>query len=297
MGAGAAFPPDVVWVDVGDATLGVVRWRADTDAPVAFAVHGFSGNAWSWAAVARHLDSRVGLVAIDLRGRGLSHDVEGPFGIRRHADDVAAVIRRLNASPAVVAGHSMGAYVALAAAERRDDVADIVLVDGGAPLPPADDVDPNDRLDELLGIPIDQLDRVWADRVAYRARWAEHPAFGDLSSPEIERYVLSDLVECDGGFRSRVSVRGVSIDGRELLADAELNSMLERREGTRIVVADTGPDAAPPPLVDDDTIAALRQHHWRRVPGSNHFSVLLGEPGAAAVAEELLACCATEPSR
>jgi hypothetical protein len=66
--------------------------------------------------------------------------------------------------------------------------------------------------------------------------------------------------------------------------------MLERRQGTHIVVAETGADAAPPPLVDDDTIAAFAQHHWHRVPDTNHYSVLLGEPGAAAVAEELMAC-------
>ena len=291
MGAGGSFPPDVVWVDVGDVTLGVVRWRAATGVPVVFAVHGFSGNAWSWTAVARHLGGRVGLVAIDLRGRGLSHDVDGPFGIRQHADDIAAVVRRLNASPAVVAGHSMGAYVALAAAERHHhDVADIVLIDGGVPIRVPDDVDPNERLDELLGIEVDQLGRVWPDRVAYRSRWTEHPAFSDMMSPEVERYALSDLVECDGGFRSRVSERGVRIDGIELLVDAELSSMLERRQGTHIVVAETGADAAPPPLVDDDTIAAFAQHRWRRVPDTNHYSVLLGEPGAAAVAEELMAC-------
>ena len=290
MGAGGSFPPDVVWVDVGDATLGVVRWRADTGSPVAFAVHGFSGNAWSWAAVARHLDGRAGLVAIDLRGRGLSHEVDGPFGVRQHADDVATVIRRLNASPAVVAGHSMGAYVALAAAERHDDVADLVLVDGGTPIRVPNDADPNDRLDELLGIPVDRLDRVWPDRVAYRSLWAEHPAFGDMMSPEVERYALSDLVECDEGFRSRVNVRAVRTDGVELLVDTELSSMLERRHGVRIVVADTGPDAAPPPLIDDDTIAAFAQHRWRRVPDTNHYSVVLGDPGAAVVAEELLAC-------
>ena len=287
-----AFPPEVVRVDVDDAELGVVRWRADPGAPVVFAVHSFSSNAWSWAAVARHIEGRASLVAIDLRGRGFSHDVDGPFGIRRHADDVATIIRRLNASPAVVAGHSMGAFVALAAAERHAaDIADVVLVDGGAPIPIADGVDPQDRLDELLGPAITRLGRVWTDRVAYRSRWTEHPAFRDLMTPEVERYALSDLVECDGGFRSRVDLRGVRIDGGELLADPELRTMLERSKGARIVLAESGLDTGPP-LVDDATVAAWPQHHWRRVPDTNHYSVLLGEPGAAVIADELLACVA-----
>ena len=256
------FPPEVVRVDVGDAELGVVRWRADPGAPVVFAIHGFSSNAWSWAAVARHIDGHASIVAIDLRGRGFSHDVDGPFGIRHHADD---------------------------AAERHaTDVADVVLVDGGAPIPIADGTDPQDRLDELLGAAITRLGRVWTDRVAYRSRWTEHPAFRDLMTPEVERYALSDLIECDGGFRSRVDERGVRIDGTELLVDPELRTMLARSRGARIVLAETGPDTGPP-LVDDATVDALPQHHWRRVPDTNHYSVLLGEPGAAAVAEELLA--------
>jgi hypothetical protein len=111
-----------------------------------------------------------------------------------------------------------------------------------------------------------------------------------MMTPEVERYALSDLIESDGGFRSRVSVERVRADGVELLVDAELRTMLERRGATRIVVAEFGLDAAPPPLVDDKTVAAFPQHSWRRVPGTNHYSILLGEPGAAAVADELLAC-------
>lgn len=286
----STFPPEVVRVDVGDAELGVVRWRADAGAPVVFAIHSFSSNAWSWAAVARHIDGRASIVAIDLRGRGFSHDVDGPFGIRQHAADVATVIRRFNASPAVVTGHSMGAFVALAAAERSAaDVADIVLVDGGAPIPIADGADPQDRLDELLGSAIARLGRVWTDRVAYRSRWTEHPAFRDLMTPEVERYALSDLIACEGGFRSRVAERGVRIDGAELLVDPDLRAMLGRSRAARIVLAESGPDTGPP-LVDDATVAAWPQHHWRRVPDTNHYSVVLGEPGAAIIAEELLAC-------
>ena len=39
-----AFPPEVVRVDVDDAELGVVRWRADPGAPVVFAVHSFTAR-------------------------------------------------------------------------------------------------------------------------------------------------------------------------------------------------------------------------------------------------------------
>ena len=120
----ATATPETLRIDVGDGVeLGAVRWRGAPGTPVVFAVHGITANAWSWSVVARHLDGEIGLVSIDLRGRGMSHDAPGPFGIRQHADDVAAVIDRLNAAPAVYTGHSMGTYVGLCAAERHPDSA------------------------------------------------------------------------------------------------------------------------------------------------------------------------------
>ena len=128
--------PDSLQIDVDGTALGCVRWRGRPGGPVVVAVHGITANAWSWGAVARHLEGEVSLVAVDLRGRGASHAAPGPFGIRSHADDVAAVIERLGAAPAVLTGHSMGAHVALMCAERHPaSVGRMVLVDGGPPVP------------------------------------------------------------------------------------------------------------------------------------------------------------------
>lgn len=281
--------PETLRIDVGDTELGVVRWHGVAGAPVAFAIHGITANAWSWAAVARHLDGAVGLVAIDLRGRGASSSAPAPFGMRRHADDVAAIVERFSGAPAVLVGHSMGTYVALCCAERHPAaVGRLVLVDGGAALPLLDGMTAQETLDATIGPAIDRLRKVWSDRVAYRSMWSEHPAFAGGLTPEIERYVLSDLVPCDGGFRSSVNEHAVRFDGEELLTDPELRSLLERRAEPVIVVrAETGLMATPPPLVPPELMDLYPQHDWRSVPGSNHYDVLIGEPGAAAVARAI----------
>lgn len=282
--------PEILRIDVGGAELGVVRWNGTPGSPMAFAVHGITANAWSWSAVARHLDGAVGLVAIDLRGRGNSAAAPPPYGIRRHADDLAAVIERLSAAPALVVGHSMGCFVTLCCADRHPSAtAGLVLVDGGAPLPLPDDTPPQEVLDDLVGPAIERLRRVWSDRVSYRSMWSEHPAFANGLTPEIERYVLSDLVPCEGGFRSAVSEEAVRADGEELLTDPEIRSLLDRRAEPLVVVrAETGVMATPPPLLPAELIDHYPQHDWRTVAGTNHYDVLIGEVGAAAVARAIV---------
>ena len=282
--------PEILQIDVGGVHLGAARWPSGADAPLVLAAHGITANMFSWSAVARHLDGRCDLVAVDLRGRGQSCDAPGPFGMRRHADDLAAIARHLGSERVVVTGHSMGTYVGLACAERHPAlVAGLVLVDGGHPLPLAEGADPQEVLDATVGPAIERLRRVWVDRVEYRTMWSSHPAFADGLTPEIERYLLGDLTPCEGGFRSVVSEPAVRFDGGELLVDAELRGLLERRtEPTTIIRAETGLTAEPPPFMPDTLLVDHPHHDWRSVPGANHYTVLVGEPGAAAVARAIV---------
>jgi pimeloyl-ACP methyl ester carboxylesterase len=287
-----ASAPEQHRFDVDGAGIGAVRWPARDGRATVVAVHGITANAWSWAVVARHLADThdgIGLVAVDLRGRGTSADAPGPYGMRRHADDVASVIGALDLSPAVLVGHSMGTYVALMCAERHPaSVASLVLVDGGVALPLPDGMRAQDALDLTLGPAIARLRQVFPDRVAYRMMWAQHPAFAGGITPEVERYVLSDLVECDGGFRSCVREEAVRHDGGELLTDDEVRSALDRHdEPIRIVRAELGLMAAPPPLIPLELVERSPQHAWTTVPGSNHYDVLVGDAGAAVVAQQI----------
>jgi hypothetical protein len=46
--------------------------------------------------------------------------------------------------------------------------------------------------------------------------------------------------------------------------------------------------AAPPPFISDDWVARFPSHDWRFVPGSNHYTVLFDDDGAATIATALL---------
>jgi pimeloyl-ACP methyl ester carboxylesterase len=105
--------------------------------PGVLLIHGLSNTAWSWAPVARRLRAARHVVAMDLRGHGLSDAPTSGYEPAGFAADVVAAAEGsgLLAAPgdrAVLAGHGFGAIVAAwAAVELGDRCAGLVLVDGG----------------------------------------------------------------------------------------------------------------------------------------------------------------------
>lgn len=280
--------PEFIEFDVGHATLGALQWTGLSGAPTVVAVHGITSNAWVWDPVAHHLAGAARLVAVDLRGRGRSVDAPPPYGIRQHADDVAAIADQLG-GPMVLIGHSMGAFVVELVAERHPGlVRDVVLVDGGTPLerPAADDV--AGALDRMLGPGIERIRTVWPDRVSYQAMWASHPALGAGISPDVERNLLADLVERDGGFRTAVSEEAVLVDGRDLLVDDDIRYLLDRRSSpTTIIRAEQGMLGQPPGFITPEVRDRYPQHVWVEAVGCNHYTVLNSSDGAPLVARTL----------
>ncbi len=105
--------------------------------PGVLLIHGLSNTSWSWTPVARRLRRARRVVAMDLRGHGLSDAPTAGYDQPGFTTDVVAVAEGsgLVAAPddvVVLAGHGFGAIVAAwAAASLRERCAGIVLVDGG----------------------------------------------------------------------------------------------------------------------------------------------------------------------
>src|SRR5579863_2038701 len=96
-------------VPVEGGNLRLLVWGSGKH--VAVALHGITASAMSWQGVARHMPTGWTLAAPDLRGRGHSRDLPGPYGLDRHVADVTAVLRHFGGAGVrpVLAGHSMGA--------------------------------------------------------------------------------------------------------------------------------------------------------------------------------------------
>jgi lipase len=275
--------------------------RAGTDVPdadrVVVALHGITASHMAWRAVARVLATERGIcvLAPDLRGRGRSDGLPGPYGFAAHIADLLALLDSSDVASVVLAGHSMGAYVAAEfAADHPERVASLVLVDGGLPIPIPSDKGPDELLAATLGPAAKRLDQTFPTIRDYVAMWRTHPAFAASWNDDVEAYVNYDLKAADDSpdsdaVRSRVSPEAVQTDGRELLLDESTRTALDRvLAPVQLLRAPRGLLNEDRPLIPADVLAQFVTAHPNAdaatVPDTNHYTILLGQgPGPARV--------------
>ncbi len=284
--------PEELDVPLPDGTLRVLRWGRGPRHGVA--LHGITASAASWLPVAEALPTEWSLFAVDLRGRGHSADLPGPYGFGRHIEDVLAAVAYLRLEQPVLAGHSLGAYLALLTADREPGTfGGLLLIDGGLPLPVPAGVDLDALLDASLGPALARLRETFPSVEAYFDFWRAHPAMKDSWNVYLEDYLRYDLTGEDGVLRSRVSEQAARADGRELLESSERLSVALRglSRPVRLLTAPAGmfgqpPGMLPPELCDIWT-AQAPMLTVETVPGSNHYTVMLDPVHAATVARRL----------
>ena len=279
-------------VPVDDGDLRVLLWG--TGKRVAVAIHGITASGMSWQAVARHMPPDWTLAAPDLRGRGHSSDLPGPYGLDRHARDVAAVLRHFGGRPGL-AGHSMGAYVALLTRDAHPElVRRLVLVDGGLPLSLPEGIDPDAALDATLGPAIARLRQTYPDTEAYLDFWRAHPALAEHWTADVEAYARYDLTGEEGRLRSRVAEDAVRADSRDVLAEKPFADALGRlTRPTPLLTAPAGFFGAPPGVLPPELVAVWQERvpalRPQTIPGVNHYTILFEPEAAAAVSQAIRA--------
>jgi pimeloyl-ACP methyl ester carboxylesterase len=108
-----------------------------TGTPAIVFIHGWSCDATYWNAQLPFFSSRYKVVTIDLAGHGASGLNRKEWTIPAFAEDVTAVVNKLDLRHVVLVGHSMGADVALEAARQMPErVNAIVTVDAFRTLQP-----------------------------------------------------------------------------------------------------------------------------------------------------------------
>jgi lipase len=282
---------------VAGGSLRAGRW-GDGGPPV-LAVHGITATHMAWLEVARRLPD-VTLLAPDLRGRGRSAGLPGPYGLAAHVADLVAVLDAAGCERVVVVGHSMGGFVAVAlAAWHPDRVSRLVLVDGGLPTGRPEDPTPTGGIDAVLGPAAARLAMTFPSREAYREFWRKHPAIGPIWGSAVAAYVDYDLVGEPPELRSSCREVAMRIDGAEVADHAAATTALRAVTAPIAFLRAERGLLDGPPLYPEDAVArwllGTPSVEARTVPDTNHYSILLGAQGAAAVAHAVADAVATRP--
>ncbi len=286
---------------IHDLTVGAAR----EGAPVVVAVHGITANGLSWRWVAEEIDRRHGsggvrFLAPDLRGRGESRRVPGPYGLAAHVADLTSIASVFGAEPLLV-GHSMGAFIAaLAVATHPERFAGAVLVDGGLAFPAPDDLDIDAALTAVIGPAMERLSMRFGGPAEYLEFWAAHPSLGPAlrgdSGEAVRQYLAHDLVEDEeqsGTWRSTCVLDAVRADGADVLADPQTHAAVRRAvdhgKPVELVWARRGLMNEPQGLYDEGRLEALDVPDAVRITAvdANHYDGILAERGVGAIADAI----------
>jgi pimeloyl-ACP methyl ester carboxylesterase len=265
----------MVRVAVNSVSLAVVEWPGPVKGPAIVCVHGLTANHTCWASVADLLSPAYRLIAYDLRGRGESDKPDKGYSLALHNEDLEGLLDHFGLKKTVLVGHSLGAHIALRfAATHPERVSKLVLVDGGIDVR-AEVLDSLRPAINRLGVEFPSLDMFMGFVRAlpmFEGRWNDY----------LERYFRYDVEVLPAGtVRSKAARHAIE----EEIANLERERLWvwhHRVKAPALIFR--APDGLLTPtdcLMTQEEAEAMAHAIPRSklvvVPGTNHYTVLLGQ--------------------
>lgn len=160
-------------------------------------LHGLFGRRRNWQAIQKRLADDTHIITADLRNHGDS-PWDDTMTYEAMAEDIAALIKSLDAGPAVVVGHSMGGKAAMALALSEPDLVSGLMVVDIAPVPYDHEYGP--YIDAMRCVPLDKLSRR-SDAEAYMETV--------ISDRSIRAFLLQNLGQENGGIAWQVNLDAI----------------------------------------------------------------------------------------
>ena len=281
-----SLPTQRFLVPVSGGELAVFQYGNGTGEPVLL-IHGVTSSNRAFQLFADSLIQRgKAPFAVDLRGRGDSNTLPAPFGMRQHAQDMAAVIDHFGWTQPDVIGHSMGGFVAAALVGLyADKVGDVVFADGGVPLPMPPGMTVEQIMPFVLGPAMTRLAMEFENKEAYRNYWKPQAAFAKGWSSVLDEYVDYDL----RGKKASTNPQAVEEDSRDLFGDDLIIKSLQGLQKPSIFIkAERGlqneEGGLYPMPVLDAVLPSYPMLKLEVLADCNHYDMFLEATGAEKVA-------------
>lgn len=274
-------------VPVAGGQLAVFQYGDGAGEPVLL-IHGVTSSNRAFQLFADELIARgKAPYAVDLRGRGDSNSLPGPFGMAQHAKDMATVIDYFKWNKPEVIGHSMGGFVLAALAGLYPEkLGRKVFADGGIPLPLPPGMTVEQVMPFILGPALQRLSMFFESKEVYRDYWKEHPALKRGWGPVMEEYVDYDL----RNGKPSTNPQAVEEDSRDLFGDDLVaKSLRSLTEDCLLIRAPRGlqnEEGGLYPLPATELVLEGYPHiKMVHLDDVNHYEMFLMEEGSKQVAE------------
>ncbi len=245
-------------------------------APPVVLLPGLTANAHAFdGLIQAGLSPRHRVLALDLRGRGLSEQPPTGYRMADHAADVLGVLDSLQLKQVVLGGHSFGGLLALfLGAHYPERFTHLIVLDAAISVA-------TQRTREQIQPAIARLQQTYPDWKTFLTTVRTAPYWDGWWHPLVEAYYQADVrMNADGSVqpRSRPATISAAMDG--VLAEDWPSIVSAVQQPTLLCNATGayGPPGTPPILTEMDARATadlLSNGHYRHVPG-NHMTMLYG---------------------
>lgn len=177
----------------------------ETSGPLVLCLHGRFGRGETWLDFIGRYSDKFRIIAPDQRGHGLSSKPLSRYTSEEMAQDVATLIEKIGAGPAIVIGHSMGGRVAgYLSALHPKTVAALVILDQTAKGPESPSLLPLEQLP-----PKDSFTADWP--LPFTSRTHARSFLLRKTQSEVRtKYYMDSLVERDDGYHMLFSQQATS---------------------------------------------------------------------------------------
>ncbi len=260
-------------VKVNGVSLAFHEWEGS--GPAVVAIHGLTANHSCWAPLADSLTPEFRVIAYDLRGRGESDKPSTGYSLASHCQDLAGLLDALGLPRAVIAGHSLGANIAVAfSISHPERVEKLILVDGG--------FDFRAEVLDSLQPALARLDLTFPSMEIFLGLMQQLPPLQGRWNDYVERYFRYDAeVASDGSVRSKVAKHAIEEELANLQRERLWVLHHEIACPTLILRAPDGllteSDCLMTHAEGEAMARAIRKSRLVTIEGENHYSILLGK--------------------
>jgi len=252
--------------------LQMAEWPGD--GPAVLCLHGLTANLHCFELVAEGINPTFRVLAMDLRGRGLSDKPAQGYSLEHHCRDLVAALKAMGLARVTLLGHSLGAYLCLAfAAAHPELVEKLILVDGGAEL----------SVEEWLAVgaaiqpAVDRLGKVMPSVEAYLESARQAPYANPWNSC-LEAYFRYEIEEVSGGVGTRVQPGNIA-EERANLKEFKPSDLYSQIQCPVLVLRATvglGPEKGLvlPERAADSMLASIPQANLVNLKGVDHYSIV-----------------------